>query len=273
MSCRALGFLGRRRACSRQSLRCFLRQKKLHNLNHNGEFFQVKDPLNIARSAQGQPVIFQTGASEDGKNFAAAGPTPYSFTMKIWKKAKDITLIRKDGLLGLAAILTGCSSRVSQEVPGVSNPNGLCNEIVLPTAKYEYPLRTAATPSHDGSWVFWGSDHLDKKIAVRSSHHKIRHVEFTVIYHNERQARPRQDVRFQVQKVTIVARFFCSEHGRAHAANCAAWMTATSIGRRAHRQQVLGLISGEGHGTLRIYATRIGRRRGEWETRSALYSE
>ncbi len=186
MSCRALGFLGRRRACSRQSLRCFLRKKKLHNLNHNGEFFQVEDPLNIARSAQGQPVIFQTGASEDGKNFAAAGPTPYSFTMKIWKKAKDITLIRKDALLGLAAILTGCSSRVSQEVPGVSNPNGLCNEIVLPTAKYEYPLRTAATPSHDGSWVFWGSDHLDKKIAVRSSHHKIRHVEFTVIYHNER---------------------------------------------------------------------------------------
>lgn len=50
----------------------FFDRKKLHNLNHNGEFFQVKGPLNIARSAQGQPVIFQAGASEDGKNFAAA---------------------------------------------------------------------------------------------------------------------------------------------------------------------------------------------------------
>ncbi len=40
-------------------------------MEHRGEFFQVKGPLNIARSAQGQPVIFQAGASEDGKNFAA----------------------------------------------------------------------------------------------------------------------------------------------------------------------------------------------------------
>ena len=51
---------------------CSSIRAKLHALNHNGEFFQVKGPLNIARSAQGQPVIFQAGASEDGKNFAAA---------------------------------------------------------------------------------------------------------------------------------------------------------------------------------------------------------
>jgi len=49
----------------------FFDPAKLHTLNHKGEFFQVKGPLNIARSAQGQPVIFQAGASEDGKNFAA----------------------------------------------------------------------------------------------------------------------------------------------------------------------------------------------------------
>ncbi|EIM29987.1 LLM class flavin-dependent oxidoreductase [Microvirga lotononidis] len=50
----------------------FLDPAKLHELNHHGEFFQVKGPLNIARSRQGQPVIFQAGASEDGKNFAAS---------------------------------------------------------------------------------------------------------------------------------------------------------------------------------------------------------
>ncbi|MDD9269038.1 LLM class flavin-dependent oxidoreductase [Paenibacillus sp. GCM10023248] len=49
----------------------FFDPSKLHTLNHKGEHFSVKGPLNIARSKQGQPVIFQAGASEDGKTFAA----------------------------------------------------------------------------------------------------------------------------------------------------------------------------------------------------------
>jgi FMN-dependent oxidoreductase (nitrilotriacetate monooxygenase family) len=49
----------------------FFDRGKLHTLNHQGEFFQVKGPLNIARSRQGQPLIFQAGTSEDGRNFAA----------------------------------------------------------------------------------------------------------------------------------------------------------------------------------------------------------
>ena len=58
--------------CKRQRERCILRSKsKLHTLNHEGEFFSVQGPLNIARSRQGQPVIFQAGSSEDGKTLAA----------------------------------------------------------------------------------------------------------------------------------------------------------------------------------------------------------
>ncbi|OLS64314.1 LLM class flavin-dependent oxidoreductase [Pseudomonas putida] len=49
----------------------FFDPHKLHALNHQGEFFKVKGPLNIARSRQGQPLIFQAGTSEDGRNFAA----------------------------------------------------------------------------------------------------------------------------------------------------------------------------------------------------------
>ena len=49
----------------------FIDPDKFHALDHKGEFFQVKGPLNIQRSPQGQPVIFQAGASEDGKNYAA----------------------------------------------------------------------------------------------------------------------------------------------------------------------------------------------------------
>jgi FMN-dependent oxidoreductase (nitrilotriacetate monooxygenase family) len=49
----------------------FFDPSKLHTLNHQGEFFKVKGPLNIQRSPQGQPLIFQAGVSEDGRNFAA----------------------------------------------------------------------------------------------------------------------------------------------------------------------------------------------------------
>ncbi len=49
----------------------FFDPAKLHELNHKGNYFSVRGPLNIARSKQGQPVIFQAGASEDGMNFAA----------------------------------------------------------------------------------------------------------------------------------------------------------------------------------------------------------
>ncbi|MEW9701398.1 LLM class flavin-dependent oxidoreductase [Paenibacillus sp. SI8] len=49
----------------------FFDPEKLHRLDHKGEFFSVQGPLNIARSKQGQPVVFQAGSSEAGKNLAA----------------------------------------------------------------------------------------------------------------------------------------------------------------------------------------------------------
>jgi FMN-dependent oxidoreductase (nitrilotriacetate monooxygenase family) len=49
----------------------FLDKTKQHALNHKGEFFSVAGPLNISRSRQGHPVIFQAGGSEDGRNLAA----------------------------------------------------------------------------------------------------------------------------------------------------------------------------------------------------------
>ncbi|SMF98968.1 LLM class flavin-dependent oxidoreductase [Burkholderia singularis] len=54
----------------RQSGRFFDRDK-LHTLDHRGRFFQVAGPLNIQRSPQGQPVIFQAGASDAGISFAS----------------------------------------------------------------------------------------------------------------------------------------------------------------------------------------------------------
>ncbi len=44
---------------------------KLHALNHKGEHFSVRGPLNVARPPQGHPVLFQAGSSDVGREVAA----------------------------------------------------------------------------------------------------------------------------------------------------------------------------------------------------------
>lgn len=50
----------------------FLDRDRQHKLDHKGEFFSVVGPLNIERTPQGQPVIFQAGDSEDGRDLGAS---------------------------------------------------------------------------------------------------------------------------------------------------------------------------------------------------------
>jgi FMN-dependent oxidoreductase (nitrilotriacetate monooxygenase family) len=50
----------------------FLNKSRQHKLGHKGEFFSVAGPLNIQRSPQGQPVIFQAGDSSEGRALGAA---------------------------------------------------------------------------------------------------------------------------------------------------------------------------------------------------------
>lgn len=44
---------------------------KVQPINHQGEFFLVDGPLNVPRPPQGHPVLFQAGASEQGRELAA----------------------------------------------------------------------------------------------------------------------------------------------------------------------------------------------------------
>jgi FMN-dependent oxidoreductase (nitrilotriacetate monooxygenase family) len=44
---------------------------KMRALDHAGEFFRVKGPLNIGRCPQGRPIILQAGSSEPGLDLAA----------------------------------------------------------------------------------------------------------------------------------------------------------------------------------------------------------
>ena len=50
----------------------FIDQGKMHVLNHEGKFFAVRGPLNVACLPQGHPVVVQAGASEHGRELAAA---------------------------------------------------------------------------------------------------------------------------------------------------------------------------------------------------------
>jgi FMN-dependent oxidoreductase (nitrilotriacetate monooxygenase family) len=44
----------------------------MHVLNHQGRFFKVRGPLNVAGMPQGHPVIVQAGASDQGRELGAA---------------------------------------------------------------------------------------------------------------------------------------------------------------------------------------------------------
>ena len=50
----------------------FADPSKLHTLNHRGNHFTVRGPLNIARPPQGYPPLFQAGSSNAGRDLAAA---------------------------------------------------------------------------------------------------------------------------------------------------------------------------------------------------------
>ncbi len=49
----------------------FFDPDKVHALNHEGEHFSVRGPLNVACSPQGRPVLVQAGASATGRAVAA----------------------------------------------------------------------------------------------------------------------------------------------------------------------------------------------------------
>jgi FMN-dependent oxidoreductase (nitrilotriacetate monooxygenase family) len=51
----------------------YLDPERVRLTNHRGRHFAVKGPLNVARTPQGQPVIFMAGQSDAGKELAAYG--------------------------------------------------------------------------------------------------------------------------------------------------------------------------------------------------------
>ncbi len=69
---------------------------KLHTLDHKGEFFSVRGPLNIARPVQGWPLIVQAGASDAGRQLAAETAEMVFTSAKLLEDAQAIYSDIKD---------------------------------------------------------------------------------------------------------------------------------------------------------------------------------
>jgi FMN-dependent oxidoreductase (nitrilotriacetate monooxygenase family) len=91
---------------------------KIRPISHQGDYYQVKGPLNMPRSPQGHPVLVQAGSSNTGRRFAARHAEAV-FTAHMEKSTaqefyKDIkTLVSEQGrapeqvviLPGLSAVI------------------------------------------------------------------------------------------------------------------------------------------------------------------------
>jgi len=49
----------------------FANGDKIHRIDHKGQFYQVRGPLNVPPSPQRHPLLVQAGSSDDGRAFAA----------------------------------------------------------------------------------------------------------------------------------------------------------------------------------------------------------
>lgn len=73
---------------------------KLHELNHKGDYFTVKGPLNVKRPVQGHPVIVQAGSSNDGQELAAA--------------TADVVFTAQNNITDAIAFYSGLKSRLAK---------------------------------------------------------------------------------------------------------------------------------------------------------------
>jgi len=134
-----------------------------HAIDHSGDYFTVKGPLNVPRGPQGHPVIAQAGASEGGIDLAAlhgeiiycnvlSRPAGQAFGSKVRERAKsfgrDPSGIRiVPGLVVIVADSHEQALRKHELLSGTGSEDGLLrrfateNGIELATFDPDAPLR------------------------------------------------------------------------------------------------------------------------------------
>jgi FMN-dependent oxidoreductase (nitrilotriacetate monooxygenase family) len=112
----------------------FLDPSKQHVLDHEGRFFKVRGPLNLQRSAQGHPVIFQAGDSDQGRDLGARVgegifthapdiPSGQAFYDDIKTRARDRFGRDPDHLVVMPGIkvVVGDTDEEAREIEAVNN--------------------------------------------------------------------------------------------------------------------------------------------------------
>ncbi|MFV8174005.1 LLM class flavin-dependent oxidoreductase [Mycolicibacterium peregrinum] len=105
----------------------FVDPAKIHAVNHSGQYFDVAGPLEVPRSPQGHPVLFQAGSSEPGKDLAARYAEAIFTAQPTLDEARDFyrdvkARIRRFGrnpdqvhiLPGLSTIIGGTEAEAQQ---------------------------------------------------------------------------------------------------------------------------------------------------------------
>lgn len=105
----------------------FVDPAKIHAINHSGAHFDVAGPLEVPRSPQGHPVLFQAGSSEPGKDLAARYAEAIFTAQPTLEEARDFyrdvkARIRRHGrnsdqvhvLPGLSTIIGGTEAEARE---------------------------------------------------------------------------------------------------------------------------------------------------------------
>lgn len=107
---------------------------KLHTLGHKGRFFRVEGPLNIGRSKQGQPVVFQAGASDSGIRLAGkhadavfTNGGPIEDAKVFYKQVKQSTIAQGRGAAeiglypGIGPVVGATAEEAEQKYQAIRN--------------------------------------------------------------------------------------------------------------------------------------------------------
>lgn len=104
----------------------FVDPAKVRAIEHKGQWFDVRGPLNVSRPPQGRPVFIQAGASARGKRFAARWADVIFVTHASLDSAKDFYREMK----ALAAE-QGRDPGTLKILPGIAPITGETEEIAL----------------------------------------------------------------------------------------------------------------------------------------------
>ncbi|BCG91548.1 hypothetical protein MesoLj131a_04120 [Mesorhizobium sp. 131-2-1] len=166
---------------------------KMHLLDHKGEFFSVRGPLNVARSPQDTPVLVMSGLTEDNLDFAvraadvvlldgqpsarvacgdlkrralAAGRKPESLKVFVTVAAERLEpgfdSNGCDGLnFALPAYLPSLEDFTDRVLPGTSRPGSIrrCRRDAAPTSRTWRGRRTMSARQMKLGAFLWATGH------------------------------------------------------------------------------------------------------------------